>query len=82
MLRRIRGAMGARDAHFFTPGELRHMLRRAGLKPASLTGAIYFPLLCFIAALMSPLDAFFSQLGCFGAAFLIATGEKPSPEGG
>lgn len=80
ILRRIRGRMGARrwqEAHFFTPEELRSMLRRAGLRPASVTGAIYYPPLSFVAALMAPLDSFFARAGAFGAAFLIAEGERP-----
>jgi 2-polyprenyl-3-methyl-5-hydroxy-6-metoxy-1,4-benzoquinol methylase len=80
MWRRVRGAMGARpwrDAHFFTPAELRLMLQRAGLKTASVTGAIYYPPVLFLAALMSPLDSLFSRLGAFGAAFLLALAEQP-----
>lgn len=43
ILRRVRGVMGVRpwrDAHFFSAGELRRMLEGAGLKAASVTGAI------------------------------------------
>lgn len=80
MLRRIRGVLGARswrDAHFFSPGELRRMLERAGLKPITVTGAIYYPPLASLAALMAPMDSFFSRLGVFGGAFLLATAERP-----
>lgn len=81
MWRRVRGGMGARpwrDAHFFTPAELRRMLERAGLKAATFTGAIYYPPVAFLAALMAPLDSFFSRLGAFGAAFFLASAERPS----
>lgn len=83
-LRRIRGVMGARpwrDAHFFTPDELRRMLRRVGLRPSAVSGAIYYPPFALLAELVSPLDSFFAKLGTFGAAFLIATADRePSPE--
>lgn len=79
-LRRIRGAMGARprrDAHFFTPGEIRH----AGLRASSVTGAVYYPPIPFLAHIISPLDSLLVKLGTFGAAFLVATAyREPSPE--
>jgi SAM-dependent methyltransferase len=84
MLRRIRGAMGARPwrgAHFFTPGELRRMLGRAGLKPVSVTGAIYYPPLASVAAILSPLDEAFARFTTLGAALLIVIGERVSAEG-
>lgn len=80
ILRRIRGLMGARpwqEAHFFTPEDLRSMLRRAGLRPTAVTGAIYYPPLSFVADLMSPLDSLFARIGTFGAAFLVAAGDRP-----
>jgi 2-polyprenyl-3-methyl-5-hydroxy-6-metoxy-1,4-benzoquinol methylase len=81
MWRRMRGAMGARpwrDAHFFTPAELRRMLARAGCKAISVTGAIYYPPAASLAAVMTPLDSFFSRLSAFGAAFLLASAERTS----
>ncbi|MFZ5617894.1 MAG: class I SAM-dependent methyltransferase [Pseudomonadota bacterium] len=80
-LRRIRGVMGARpwrDAHFFTPGEMRRMMGRAGLRATSVTGAVYYPPLVFLADLISSLDSSFAKLGTFGAAFLVAAGERPA----
>lgn len=78
-LRRIRGAMGQepwRSAHFFTPGELARLLRRAGLRPTSVTGAVYYPPLAFLAGLMSPFDSVFAKVSTFGAAFLVATADR------
>jgi len=81
-IRRVRGLLGAatwRNAHFFSPGELRALARRAGLAEAELRGAIFYPPIQS-ARLLSAVHAI-ERVGrrgwIAGAAFLALRAVRP-----
>ncbi|TCS60681.1 class I SAM-dependent methyltransferase [Varunaivibrio sulfuroxidans] len=84
MVRRWRGIFGNplwRNAHFFTPDDLRRRLRRSGLEIKEMRGAVYYPPCDLAARLCAPFDLHFSRLlGPLGAAFLAVAAEK-TPSG-
>lgn len=81
-LRRLRGWLGSttwRRARFRSAGELRGLLRGAGLTVQRVTGAIYYPPLGVAARFLAPFDPAASELTTLGAAFLTAAARKPQP---
>jgi ubiquinone biosynthesis O-methyltransferase len=79
--RRLRAWCGSplwRQGRFRTAAELRRLARAAGLEPAAVRGAIYYPRMAFLARSMQVLDDRFSRLTTLGAAFIAMSAIKPS----
>jgi len=77
--RRLRAWLGSplwRKARFRTAGELRALARGAGLQPAALRGAVYFPRAAAAARLLAPWDGTLGRLTTAGAAFLALSAIK------
>lgn len=79
--RRVRGWLGSprwRDAHFWTVGELQHLLHQAGFQIGTARGCVYYPPSNLAARVVGEHDHAFSFLGQVGAAFLAVRGDKPA----
>jgi len=79
--RRMRGWLGSsrwRDAHFWTVGELQHLLQQAGFQTGTTRGCVYYPPFNLAAHIMGEHDRTVSFLGQLGAAFLAIRGDKPA----
>jgi len=79
--RRVRGWLGSsrwRDAHFWTVGELQHLLQQVGFQIGAARGCVYYPPSNLAAHVVGEHDHAFSFLGHVGAAFLAVRGDKPS----
>jgi SAM-dependent methyltransferase len=80
--RRVRGRLGRaplwKRARFRSAGELRALVRRAGLSLERVCGAVYYPRCRAIAKLMAPLDPALGKLTTLGAAFLAVQATKES----
>ena len=79
--RRVRGWLGSsrwRNAHFWTFGELRHLLQEAGFQVCAARGCVYYPPFNLAAHIVGEHDHAFSFLGQIGAAFLAVRGDKSS----
>ena len=62
--RRIRGWFGEkfwREAHFWTPGELRRLVESNGLKFGAVRGAVYYPPSGIVSKWLAPRDGSFIQ---------------------
>jgi ubiquinone/menaquinone biosynthesis C-methylase UbiE len=72
-----RGSDSWKDAHFFTPGELAALLRRAGTHEVRTRPAAYLPpgAPSWLQARAIPLERRARRLGSLGAAFILARGE-------
>jgi len=72
-----RGSDSWKDAHFFTPGELTALLRRAGTHEVRTRPAAYLPpgAPSWLQARAIPLERRARRLGSLGAAFILARGE-------
>jgi len=84
--RRAQGWRGSgtwKDAHFFTPGELAEMLRRAGTHDVQTRAAAYLPPAApvWLQARAVPLERHARRLGSLGAAFSLARAETVEPTG-
>src|SRR5579863_4820486 len=78
--RRIRGSFGEkfwREAHFWTPCELRRLVEDVGLKSDAVRGAVYYPPSRSLAKRLAPLDRSLSRMSSAGAAFLCVRAAKP-----
>jgi 2-polyprenyl-3-methyl-5-hydroxy-6-metoxy-1,4-benzoquinol methylase len=78
--RRIRGWFGEkfwREAHFWTPGELRRLVENVGLEFDVVRAAVYYPPSRSLAKRLAPLDGSLSRMTSAGAAFLCARAGKP-----
>ncbi len=78
--RRAKGWLGSavwRRTHFRSRGDLVALAAGAGLRDATVTGAIFYPPLGLAARLMEPLDPWIGRGTTAGAAFLILSGTKP-----
>jgi ubiquinone/menaquinone biosynthesis C-methylase UbiE len=78
--RRAKGWRGSdtwKDAHFFTPGELAALLRRAGAANVRTRAAAYLPpgAPSWLHARAASLERRARRLGSLGAAFSLARGE-------
>ena len=79
--RRVRGWFGSsrwRDAHFWTLGELQHLLQQAGFQIGTTHGCVYYPPFNLAAHIVGEHDHAFSFWGQIGAAFLAVRGGKPA----
>ena len=71
--RRLRSWAGATTwgaARFWSAGELRTLLREAGLEPASERRAAFYPPAAAAARILEPLDPFLGRATRLGAAFV------------
>src|SRR5579863_10411110 len=78
--RGIRGWFGEkfwREAHFWTPCELRRLVEDVGLKSDAVRGAVYYPPSRSLAKRLAPLDRSLSRMSSAGAAFLCVRAAKP-----
>jgi 2-polyprenyl-3-methyl-5-hydroxy-6-metoxy-1,4-benzoquinol methylase len=78
--RRIRGWFGEkfwREAHFWTPCQLRRLVEDVGLKSDAVRGAVYYPPSRSLAKRLAPLDRSLSRMSSAGAAFLCVRAGKP-----
>jgi len=78
--RRVRAWFGDkfwREAHFWTPGELRRLVERSGLKFGALRGAVYYPPSRIVAKWLAPRDGSLARMTSAGAAFLCIRADKP-----
>lgn len=83
-VRRIRGWLGHkfwREAHFWTPGELRRLMESNGLKFGAVRGAVYYPPSRIVSKWLASLDGSLSRMTSTGAAFLCVRAGKPSSSG-
>jgi len=79
--RKVRGWFGSsrwRDAHFWTVGELQHLLQQAGFQIGAACGCVYYPPFNCAAHIVGEHDHVFSFGGQIGAAFLTVRGDKPA----
>ena len=78
--RRVRSWLGSptwRAAAFRTAGELRSLMRAAGLDVIAIRGAAYYPPFAPAAELLAPLDSWLGRTTSFGAAFIVVAATKP-----
>ena len=79
--RRVRGWFGSsrwREAHFWTVGELQHLLQQAGFQIRTARGCVYYPPFSLAAHIVGEHDHDLSFLGQIGAAFVSVRGDKPT----
>lgn len=78
--RRIRARLGGsplwKAARFRTAGELRSLVRRAGVAVTSVRGAVYYPPVGWMARVLAIADRWLSPLTTLGAAFIVVAGTK------
>lgn len=77
--RRVRSFVGAtiwRTARFWSPGDLRSLVRDAGLVPGPLRGAAFYPPLGAAARLLEPIDPYLGRATRLGAAFVAIAARK------
>lgn len=78
--RRVASCLGHktwRAATFQTAGELRGLVRSAGLHPRAVRGAIFYPPCGVCASLLAPIDYGVGRLTTAGAAFIAVAAVKP-----
>jgi hypothetical protein len=74
-------ALGSRvwqSATFRTVRGLKDLVADAGLAVAMVRGAVYYPPLAPLAALLARYDAWIGKHTTAGAAFLVVVGRKPA----
>jgi SAM-dependent methyltransferase len=79
--RRVGGWLGSRvwrSATFRTARALIDLVTDAGLAVTAMRGAVYYPPLGAMAALLARFDAWIGKCTTAGAAFLVVVGEKPA----
>jgi SAM-dependent methyltransferase len=77
--RRLRSFVGAtiwRTARFWSPGDLRSLVRDAGLAPSILRGAAFYPPFGAAARLLEPIDPYLGRATRLGAAFVAIVAKK------
>jgi len=80
--RRLRAWAGSttwRAARFWTPAELRGLLRQARLIPGRERGVAYYPPLGSAARLLERVDPLLGGATRLGAAFIAIAGSRPAP---
>jgi SAM-dependent methyltransferase len=81
--RRVKGWLGSavwRAAHFRSREDLIALAGAAGLRDATVTGAVFYPPIGLAARLMAPLDPAIGRWTTLGAAFLVlSAGRPPEP---
>jgi ubiquinone/menaquinone biosynthesis C-methylase UbiE len=78
--RRLRGWFGSptwQHTTFYSARQLTNLIRRAGLKPERVQGAVYYPPITPIARVLAPLDRVPGAFTTAGAAFVAVTATKP-----
>lgn len=78
--RRIKGWLGSnlwRAAHFRSRADLLALADRAGLKDATVTGAVFYPPIGLVAKTVAPVDRWIGRWTTLGAAFLVLKATKP-----
>jgi ubiquinone/menaquinone biosynthesis C-methylase UbiE len=78
--RRLRAWAGSktwRAARFWSAGELRSLVRDAGLVPGATRGAAYYPPVGAAARVLEPVDPRLGRATRLGAAFVAVTGVRP-----
>lgn len=81
MERRLRAWFGStlwKRGVFRTPNELKKLAATAGLIPAAVRGAIYYPKWTWAARLLASHDRCLSRISNVGAAFLAVKSVKPT----
>ncbi len=76
-LRSLAGATTWRTARFWSAGELRSLLRGAGLVPGTERGAAFYPPLGMAARLLEPIDLYLGRATRLGAAFVAVAARQP-----
>lgn len=79
--RRVRGWFGNgawSGATFRTPRQLRALVRRAGLEPGRVRGAVRYLPAAPLARALGPLDPLIGSVTTLGAAFIAVAAVKPS----
>ena len=77
--RTIRGWLGSplwAHGHFWTASDLRSLARKAGLDPAEMRGAIFYPRLPLAARLLRRWDDTLGRITTIGGAFLAMSAKK------
>jgi ubiquinone/menaquinone biosynthesis C-methylase UbiE len=77
--RRIKGWLGSRlwrAAHFWTAGELAHLIEQAGFSVEVIRGAVYYPPIGVFARALAPLDRWLGPVTTIGAAFIGVAATK------
>ncbi|HCC56199.1 MAG TPA: class I SAM-dependent methyltransferase [Solibacterales bacterium] len=69
----------AREAHFWTTDELRHLVQSGHLEFGAVRGGVYYQPSRLVAKWLVPLDSLLSRISPVGAAFLCVRADKPSP---
>ena len=83
--RRVRTWLGSstwRRAAFFTSRELKGLAEGAGLVPARVRGAVFYPPAGLAASVLAPLDPLLGRVTTVGAAFVALAAEKPGVAAG
>jgi SAM-dependent methyltransferase len=78
--RRVRAWAGSRTwraARFWSAGELRSLVRDAGLVPGAVRGAAFHPPVGAAARLLEPVDAYLGRATRMGAAFVAVRALRP-----
>jgi hypothetical protein len=78
--RRLRSFVGTtiwRTARFWSPGDLRSLMRDAGLVPGTVRGAAFYPPVAAVARALEPLDPYLGRATPLGAAFVAIAARKP-----
>jgi SAM-dependent methyltransferase len=78
--RRLRSLVGRtlwRTARFWSPGDLRSLMREAGLVPGTVRGAAFYPPVGAVARALEPLDPYLGRATRLGAAFVAIAACKP-----
>jgi hypothetical protein len=78
--RRLRAWAGSktwRAARFWSAGELRSLVRDAGLVPGATRGAAFYPPVGAAARLLEPVDPYLGRVTRFGAAFVAVQALRP-----
>lgn len=79
--RRLRGLVAEtvyREAHFFTPAEIRSMLEASGFRDVRVDSAVYYPPVDVKALIRAtrPVEALGRRLAPWAGAFLVARGTR------
>jgi SAM-dependent methyltransferase len=79
-LRRLRSLFGSttwRTARFWSEGDLRSLVRRAGLVPVTMRGAAFYPPVGAAARVLAPVDPYLGRVTRLGAAFVAVAARRP-----
>lgn len=80
--RRIKGWLGSatwRSARFRSAPDLRELVEQAGLAVSAIRGAVFYPPVGWLAAMVASLDRSLSRCTTFGAAFITVAATRSRP---